>query len=142
MESPYRALQSLTHFCDFIMGVKMKKAIFVVLMITAGTFLFGLDIDFVKKSLTQEQAALVKTQQQLVANDNTITAIANEAKFKQFKNKLYAIRHAILTAQYNFDHIANNDVTRKKYQNELTDLSAEQEKVCHEFEQFVAAISK
>jgi multidrug efflux pump subunit AcrA (membrane-fusion protein) len=121
----------------------MKKVIFAAaMMVAAGTVLFGLDINFVKKSLTQEQEAMVKTQQQLVVNDNTITAIANEAKFKQFKNKLYAIRHAIVTAQYNFDHIANNDVTKKKYQNELTDLSAEQQKVCKEFEEFVNSISK
>jgi predicted nucleic acid-binding Zn-ribbon protein len=123
-------------------GEKMKKTIFVVLMITLGLSLFGLDIDVVKKALTQEQAAVTKTQQQLVVNQNTMVAISNEAKYKQYRNRLSLIKKDILTAQYNFTHIANSDFLRQKYQDELKGLSAQQEQVCHEFEQFVATLSK
>jgi hypothetical protein len=116
------------------------KRIFVTLMLLITSFTFSIDKEMAKRALEKEQAFAAKYQARLVANDETIKKMTNDAKKKDYQRRLAALRQRRYVLQYTI----NKTRIRGEKEKMLPQLEAvvdEYTKTLQEFELFVNSLN-
>jgi Cu2+-containing amine oxidase len=114
----------------------MRKVLLVV-MLAAASLAFGLDKDVAKRALDREQAVAVRYQEQVVANQNTVQAMSDDAKMRDYTRRLTYLRQQIYIRQYEFDKRFTTLEKRSELAGEIKTFTDQHAQLLHEFEMFV-----
>jgi sensor histidine kinase regulating citrate/malate metabolism len=117
----------------------MKK-IFVILMVLITSFTFGIDRETAKRALEKEQAFAAKYQARLVANDETIKKMINDAKKKDYQRRLAELRQRKYVLQYTLNKTSIME-EKEKLLPQFTAVVDEHTKLLQEFEIFVNSLT-
>jgi hypothetical protein len=130
----------------------MKNS-FIILMLLMTSFVFSLDnqpspkgegspLDrtAVQRALEEEQAAAIKYQEQLAANKKIIENMHNDAKKKDYQERLAKLRYRKSVLEFNIKK-TRITVEKEKLLPELDAVAEEYSTLLHEFETFVNSLN-
>jgi hypothetical protein len=117
----------------------MKK-IFVILLLVITSFAFSFDGVAAKRALEEEQAVAAKYQEQLAANKKIIENMSNDAKKKEYQERLSKLRYRKYVLEFN---IKRTRITQEKEKllPQLDAVTEEYSSLLHEFETFVDSLN-
>jgi hypothetical protein len=118
-------------------GDKGMKKVLLAAMLLVTSLAFGLEKEVAKRALDREQAVAVKYQEQIVANQDTIQDMNDEAKLRDFTRRLNQLRQQIYVRQYEFDKKTTTVEKRSELSGEIQTFAEQHSQILHDFELFV-----
>ena len=121
------------------------KTIFVILLLLVTAFSFSLDAQPIDKAAAQrmlqrEQTAATKYQEQSIANKKIIEDMVNDAKKKDYQERLSKLRYKKTVLEFNIKKKHTTE-EKEKLLTELDAVTEEYSNLQHEFEAFVNSLN-
>ncbi|GHU60678.1 hypothetical protein FACS189445_0680 [Spirochaetia bacterium] len=113
------------------------RRLIVAMLVLLTSLAFGLDKEVAKRALDREQAVAVKYQEQVVANQDTIQDMNDEAKMKDFSRRLTYLRQQVYIRQYEFDKKTATIEKRSELAGDIKTFTDQHSQLLHDFQTFV-----
>jgi hypothetical protein len=120
--------------------MKMKK-VFAILMLLITSSAFSLDKATAQQALETEQAAAAKYQEQFAANKKIIEDMSNDAKKKDYQERLAKLRYRKYVLEFNIKKTRIPE-EKEKLLPQLDAVAEEYSNLLHEFEIFVNSLNQ